>query len=210
MNKWLPILLLLLPAGALAADWSGSVTALSDYRDRGVSVSAGDPAVQGVLDLDLDRHWRLSGFASSLKGDRRGDAELDFGASYGGDLGAMGFWSLGGQGVFYPGKAGGDQAEAFGAAGLDYGLLVGSLGFTYAPENDNLYLDARLDADWPGKPFGLSLAAGHESFRTRPDKWDWSAGVFYRFDAVTARLRYADSDRVGTGAAVLFGLSFGF
>lgn len=203
---------------AWAADLSGEVGFVTDYRDRGISQSDKDFAVQGALDLDLDDQWRLSAWASSLKDNRLGDAEINIGASYADGFGLQGFWVAGVQGVLYPGgPVGGNHAELYGSVGLDYGLAVPSLGVTYAPSNNDgtggsFYTQARLDANWPGKPFGASITAGFDQRQRVKDKWDWSLGLFHTAGPATFTLRYVDTDLAGrfSDATVVFQASIGF
>ncbi|RME65721.1 MAG: hypothetical protein D6782_05685, partial [Alphaproteobacteria bacterium] len=183
-TKYLAPPLIFLSADVAAADLSGEIGFVSDYRDRGVSQSAEAVAVQAALDLDITEAWRLSAWASSLRDNPLGDAEINLSASYAGGLGLMGFWVAGVQGALFPGGPGGDHVELYGTLGLDYGLLVPSLGVTYAPSNNdgtgaNLYAQARVDAAWPGKPYGAIFSAGFDHFERARDKWDWSAGLFY-------------------------------
>lgn len=203
---------------AWAADLSGEITAVSDYRDRGVSQSDKDPAVQAALDLDLDDKWRLSAWASSLNSNPLGDAEINLGASYADGFGLQGFWVAGVQGVLYPGgPVGGNHIEFYGSAGLDYGLIIPSLGVTYAPSNNdgtggNLYTQARIDANWPGKPFGATITAGFDHHQRSKDRWDWSLGLFHTAGPAIFTLRYVDTGLRGrlSGTTVVFEASFGF
>ncbi len=205
-------------APAAAADWSGEIALLTDYRDRGVSRTDRDPAVQAAVHADLTPAWRLSAWASSLNDDPLGDAEINLTASYAGVFGLQGFWSAGVQGVLHPGGTlGGNHVEFYGNAGLDYGLLVPSLGVTFAPSNDdgtgsNFYGQARVDAYWPGKPFGAALSAGFEHLQRARDKWDWSIGLFHTAGPATFTLRYIDTDLPGrlSGSAAVLEVSFGF
>lgn len=50
-----------------AADFSGSVAAVSNYRYRGVSLSHNDPAAQAALIYDDPRGWYAGAFASTVR-----------------------------------------------------------------------------------------------------------------------------------------------
>jgi uncharacterized protein (TIGR02001 family) len=54
-------------AGSAAAQVSGSLALLSDYRFRGVDFSAGDPAVQLDVNYDTQRGAYLGAFASNAR-----------------------------------------------------------------------------------------------------------------------------------------------
>ena len=62
---------------------SGNVAIVSDYRFRGVSLSGGDPAIQGGIDLAHQSGFYAGTWASSIDGgDAFGEMELDLYAGY--------------------------------------------------------------------------------------------------------------------------------
>ena len=68
---------------------SGSVTLVSDYRFRGVSLSGGDPAIQGGIDLAHESGFYVGTWASSIDDggtDLLGDVELDVYAGWSGEV----------------------------------------------------------------------------------------------------------------------------
>ncbi len=69
---------LLLATGAVQAQVTGTVTAVSDYDFRGVSLSGTDPALQGSVDWANESGFYAGLWASS---------SLDFGPGYGRGLG---------------------------------------------------------------------------------------------------------------------------
>ncbi|MFZ5610138.1 MAG: TorF family putative porin [Pseudomonadota bacterium] len=203
MKRWATVLffLALVVPSPLAAQWYGEASVTSDYRDRGVSYSGGDVAVQGLIERGFDSGLNLGVWASTLRQAPGGDAEVNIYASYGKDMGAVGFWSLGAQYVGFVGAPGTDYGEVFAAIGVDYGLAVASLGLSYTPSRNDikaggdLYTQARIDAHWPGRPYGASARLGYDRLEKLTDKWDWSLGLFYRWRAATLSLDYVDSAR---------------
>jgi uncharacterized protein (TIGR02001 family) len=61
------LLALALAANEAAAQVSGSITAVSNYRYRGVSLSHNDPAGQGTIVYDDPQGWYAGGFASTVR-----------------------------------------------------------------------------------------------------------------------------------------------
>jgi uncharacterized protein (TIGR02001 family) len=49
------------------AEWSGSVSVVSDYRYRGISLTGNDPALQGTIDYDDPSGFYAGAFASNVK-----------------------------------------------------------------------------------------------------------------------------------------------
>jgi uncharacterized protein (TIGR02001 family) len=68
------------------AQWSGSVTAVSEYRYRGTSFSDGKPSVQAGLAYDAGGGWYAGGFGASTRLAGRGGAQL---LAYGGRAGRL-------------------------------------------------------------------------------------------------------------------------
>lgn len=71
---------------ALAADLSTTISVTDDYRFRGISQSAGDPAIQGTLDLTFENGFYAGVFASNIDFDDGGKTEVDYYGGYYTDL----------------------------------------------------------------------------------------------------------------------------
>lgn len=210
---------LFMPLEVLAQDWDVNIGAVTDYRDRGVSQSDKDPAIQGSIEAWFENGLSFGVWASTIeKAPSGGDAEINLYASYSDSLGALGFWTLGAQFVSF---VDGDEAkygEIYGILGVDYGFATASLNLTYTPDRndldagDNLYTQGRIDAHYPGSGFGLSLTTGFDYYQRFEDKWDWSVGAFYQWDKLTFTLDYVDTNKSGAlrDAAVVAGVKFSF
>ncbi len=80
------------PAMAQSEDDSGFTTSANvalttDYRFRGVSLSGGEPAIQGGFDVGHESGFYVGTWASSIKGGPSyGDLEFDVYAGWGGNL----------------------------------------------------------------------------------------------------------------------------
>lgn len=205
---------------------SGSATALTDYRFRGLSASHGDPALQGTVTLALDSGPYVGAFASTTGGNPaqaidRGDAEVDLYAGYATRL-PGGFGLDGGLTYYlYPGHAGprsSNYLESY--ANLDYSLgpAQARLGAAYAPSgqaalpgrDDSLYLFGELSAGIPLTPLTLRAHVGRTSgalgrVNLDPadhDYVDWSLTAEAAQGPFRAGLSYVDTDLAGTKVAL--------
>ena len=73
---------LLASTGAWAADASLTLEGVSDYRFRGISQSAGDPALQGSFDIAFDNGWYVGTWASNIDFGDDADIEVDWYGGY--------------------------------------------------------------------------------------------------------------------------------
>jgi uncharacterized protein (TIGR02001 family) len=112
-------LLLYTCAGGAAAQFSGTLSAVTDYRYRGITFSDRDPAVQAGLAYDDPQGWFVGGFGSTVRL-----------APPGGTTANLQAIVYAGYAVRLPSgisvEAGGDYAAFVGANDLNYGeVFVG-------------------------------------------------------------------------------------
>jgi uncharacterized protein (TIGR02001 family) len=178
---------------------SGNVAVVSDYRFRGVSLSGGDAAIQGGIDVTHDSGFYIGTWASSIDDsgtDVFGDVELDL---YGGwtgavaegvsvDVGLLYYVYPTNDGVFDPVNYWEPYASVTGTlgpveatAGVAYAWKQDSLG-----GDDNLYLYTDLGSSVPGTPVSLSAHLGYTDGVLAPpllagtgddSGFDWSFGA---------------------------------
>lgn len=174
----------------IGVEVSANVALVSDYKFRGVSLSDGDIAVQGGVDVGLPGGFYVGTWASSLDETTvgYGSTELDI---YGGWAGEFGNVStdIGVIGYLYPNAGPGDfdYVEAYGSVGLAIGPAEATLGVAYAPEQDslggtdNFYIYTDLGVGVPGTPVTVTGHLGYtDGFLTfTPDSkaWDYSIGA---------------------------------
>jgi uncharacterized protein (TIGR02001 family) len=203
---------LLLPAPAIAGgsdqeqinafDLTSTVSIVSDYRFRGISLSNREPAVQGSIDVS-HRSGVYAGVWGSTVADTGGaKVEVDGSIGWKGRVGPVTL-DVGGAGYFYPGGTGVNYFETYGYIGKSIGPAELRVGAVYAPVQgnlggtDNLYLTADARVGIPKTPFTLTGSVGHEHGALagpNGNKWDWSFGAEYTRAPFTLGLSYVDTN----------------
>ncbi len=174
----------------IGVEVSANVAIVSEYKFRGVSLSDGDIAVQGGVDLSLPAGFYVGTWASSLDEDTvgYGSTELDI---YGGWAGEFGNIStdVGVIVYIYPNAGAGDfdYVEFYGSVGTTLGPVEASVGVAYAPEQDslagtdNFYIYTDMGVGIPGTPVSLSGHLGYTdgflTFTEDGEAIDYSIGA---------------------------------
>jgi uncharacterized protein (TIGR02001 family) len=210
----LPMLFWAVPA---AAEVSGNVGLVSDYRYRGLSLSRGHPALQGEVLLE-----HASGLYADLWVSTLGhgtETEFQLGGGYSTDLSDHLSIDLSGNYYLYPGAASDNYAEATAQASLTEGHASASFGVSYAPaqrgtgDEDNVYLFGMADYAVPKTRVKLLAGLGYERGAfdevASGGKWDWTLGAELEAKPATLGLAYVGSnadggDRHALVASVLF------
>jgi uncharacterized protein (TIGR02001 family) len=192
------------PAAMPAFTVTGNVSLVSDYRFRGVSLSAGDPAIQGGVTVTHESGLYVGTWSSSLSQTPvYGSQELDLFAGWSGEVASGLTLDAGLLYYVYPGGHVGDGnywepyaslTGAIGPAKLKVGVAydwtqMGLLD-NAGRHDDNLYVYSNLDVGVPGTPLTLSghlgytdgvlapcyYCTGTATFNDRTG-WDWSIGA---------------------------------
>jgi uncharacterized protein (TIGR02001 family) len=190
--RLLPVLVFALswatPAGA--AELSGDVGLVSDYRYRGVSLSDGRPAVQASVTLEHSGFYATAW--SSTLGGRLADSEIDLTAGYERELAPWMSLEVSTTHYAYPSSPGDGYSEAAAAMTVTRGPASAALTFSYAPPQrplrdetgrarDNSYVSASGDYAVPNTPIALKAALGYERGAfdevRHGGKLDWSLGA---------------------------------
>ena len=151
---------------------AGNVAIVSDYRFRGVSLSAGDPAIQGGVTVSHDSGFYIGAWGSSIDDgglETYGEMELDL---FGGWTGAVAEGVTVDVGLLlyaYPTNEFGpvDYWEPYASISGSLGPVNAKVGVAYAWEQDslgggdNLYLYTNLDTAIPGTPVTVSAHLGY-------------------------------------------------
>ena len=176
---------------------TGSVTLVSDYRFRGVSLSGGDPAIQGGVTVTHDSGSYAGTWASSIDDggtDFYGDVEVDLFGGWSGKVSEGIGLDAGLLYYAYPGNAKGVDAEYFepyATVSGDLGPVQAKLGVNYAWDqkalaDDSLYIHTELSSGIPATPVTVSAHLGYTDGAFAPTllagtgddtAFDWSVGA---------------------------------
>lgn len=151
---------------------SGNVVFATDYRFRGLSLSGGDPAIQGTINVNHSSGFYVGAWGSNLEQDLfdvYGNMELDV---YGGWTGEVTSGLTADVGLLYyvypAGSFGdGNVFEPYASLSTTMGPVTGKVGVAYAWKqdslggDDNLYLYTDLSAGIPDTPISLSAHLGY-------------------------------------------------
>ncbi len=170
---------------------TGNVTGVSDYRFRGLSQSAGDPAIQAGLNLNHSSGFYVGAWASTinfanispLTSSIYGKSELDLFAGWTGAI-ANGVTADAGLLFYvYPGGKVGKANffEPYASVSGTVGPVTAKLGLAYAwkqasldfnadgKSDDNVYIYTDLSAGIPDTPVSVSAHLGYTDGALSPN-----------------------------------------
>jgi uncharacterized protein (TIGR02001 family) len=192
---------------------SGNVALVTDYRFRGVSLSGGDPAVQGGITVSHASGFYLGAWSSSIEGGALyGEQELDLFGGWSGNVASGTKVDVGILKYVYPTNDVGpaDYWEPYASIAQTFGPATAKFGVAYAWEqdslggDDNLYLYTNLDIGVPQTPITVSGHLGYTDGVLSPSLlaggtddqgWDWSVGASATvFGHLTAGVSYVGVD----------------
>lgn len=178
---------------------SGNAALTTDYRFRGISLSDGDFAVQGGVDVVHSSGFYVGAWGSSLEdSDALGNAELDIYAGWSGEVGSGLSVDVGL--LYYAYPNGKDPLvpaniwEPYASVSADLGPASLTVGAAYAWEqdslggDDNLYVYTDLGVGIPETPISVSAHLGYTDGALSPKiltesgtggGFDWSLGASY-------------------------------
>lgn len=224
--KWLAAGVALMAAGvAHAGEFSMTVTATSDYDFRGVTQTAGEPAIQGSIDWAADNGLYVGAWASNVDFGRCCDesVEVDLYAGFaGGDEEGLTF-DVGALYYSYPGADDLDYPEVY--AGIAYGIFDAKVWYSwdfFALDKSAYYIEGNVSVPLPAD-FGLSLHLGYNDGEAFDEPgyssyFDYSVGVTKALGNWEFELKWVDGsdwkelnnqpkDVLSSDARVIFSVS---
>jgi uncharacterized protein (TIGR02001 family) len=178
--------------------FSGGATLVTDYRFRGLSLSAGDPAIQGTIGVAHSSGFYVGVWGSSLEDSAvYGNMELDV---YGGWSGPVGGGFSADVGLLYYVYPNGHSPipanvfEPYASVSYDIGPASAKLGVAYAwsqdslGNDDNVYVYFNLSSGIPGTPITVDGHVGYTDGPLSPNVltgnslaggWDYSIGASF-------------------------------
>jgi uncharacterized protein (TIGR02001 family) len=183
------------PASSITV--TGNVALVSDYRFRGVSLSGGDPAIQGGVTVTHDSGFYVGTWASSIDDagtDFYGDVETDLFAGWSGKVSEGIGLDAGLLYYAYPSNAKGIDAEYFepyATISGELGPVTAKFGVNYAWDqkslvDDSLYIHTELSSGIPQTPLSVAAHLGYTDGAFAPTllsgtgddtAFDWSLGA---------------------------------
>lgn len=184
------------PEQAFAVSANFALT--SDYRFRGISLSGGDPAVQGGLDINHDSGLFAGTWASSIAASGGSTTELDIYGGYGGSTGGVDY-TVTALAYVYPGGRGVNYFEALASLSTSAGPGTVGVDIAWVPSQDNfggdnLYLAAKGELALGNSHASLFGHLGYENGDVYDGKLDWEAGISYAVGHITASLSYVGTN----------------
>lgn len=143
---------------------TGNVQGVTDYRFRGISLSAGDFAIQGSIGVSHDSGFYVGSWASSLEdSDVFGSTELDLYAGWTGEVASGLTADVGLLYYVYPNGHVGDANlfEPYASLTYAFGPATAKAGINYAWDqdslggDDNLYLYGDVGVAIPDSPISI-------------------------------------------------------
>jgi len=207
LSQGVAAVLLMASAATANAELSGTVTAVSDYDFRGISLSSTDPALQGSIDYSMESGFYAGAWASNIDygPDYDGSIELDLYAGFAGET-EMGLgWDVGLVWYMYPdSSSSATKDEISDYPELYFGLTYNVFEFKQWYSNDlsgsdenGFYTEANAGFELPAN-FGLNLHAGYnwgDYFDDIDSEYiDYSIGVAYTLGNFDLELKWVDNN----------------
>ncbi|MFD1785970.1 TorF family putative porin [Sphingomonas floccifaciens] len=178
-----------------------NLSAVSDYRFRGITQTDGDPAVQGSVEATAPSGIYAGLWGSTIAAYEGAHTEVDV---YGGYRTVLSGWSVdvGIISYLYPGADNVSSAEIYGSGAHAVGDGEVKLGISYTPhqaqlgDTDGLYVFTDVSTPLPRVPVTVRAHLGREAgvnTTTDAPKIDWLVGADFATGPVTLSLAWVDA-----------------
>lgn len=195
-----------------------NLTAVSDYRYRGLSLSDKRPALQADLTVSQANGAYVTAFASTIDEYGQDDlgkgatVELDYAVGWAFTRGGLDF-DIAASAYTYPGGVDVNYIELPLQVSKTAGAWTGSFGFDYAPEqqalaDSNRYVWVGLDYTSRALPVSLAARVGREDGAFANEKTDWSLSASRESGRLKTSVTYVDSDQGAGGVVLSLGARF--
>ncbi len=179
---------------------SYNLALVSDYRFRGLSQTNRAPAVQGGIDAAFSSGFFVGTWATNIADYGGSKVEVDLYGGYGGSIGGFDY-TASVLGYLYPGGNRVNYIEFQSTVARTIGPVTTTVTLTYAPDQwnttrDNFGAEVGANVAVIGTPLTASFSLGREN-GYYDEKWDWSAGLSYPFEALEISAAYIDSNYGG-------------
>lgn len=192
---------------------SGDVTAISDYRFRGVSMTSKKPAAQGTLNVEHSSGFYVTVWGTNISDFNGAKSEFDFMTGYVFSLGNDVSVDVGVMEYTYPGGTGTNYFEAYASATMPVGIGELSVGFNYTPSqnnlgnSDNIYITSGYSMPIMDTGLSANVHLAYEDGAFGDEKLDWSLGASYDFEQFTVGVDYIDTN-LGSGSGGATGVGY--
>lgn len=206
-GSWVLIGTLACATPAIALDWSGELTAATEWMDRGVSQTAGDPAFQASIEVASEPGVYLGLFGSNVDFGDCCSERLQFDGTLGvaRPLGAL-EWDFGVTLSRFPGTSENLDFEEYH---LGFRLRNVAFAAYWTPDfagvgREAWYMELGADHELPWHAVRLLLHVGYTHGSALARRFvddtglepyrDWQIGLQREFGRITATLAWADTD----------------
>jgi uncharacterized protein (TIGR02001 family) len=213
-TQGLAALVLLATTTAAHAEFSGTVTATTDYDWRGVTQTAQDPALQGSLDYATDFGLYAGAWASNVDfGSGDPNVEIDFYVGWGG--GETLLWDVGAIYYVYPGESDFNFPEIYASLGWEF--IEGKISYSWdfaGTSETAFYYEANVDYGLPanfgvighiGYSDGDGITAAYSNYDVNgniveevDNYMDWAVGITYTWGHFDLALKWVDGEDLET------------
>jgi uncharacterized protein (TIGR02001 family) len=193
------------------AQWSASVSAMSDYRFRGVSLSDHKPDLRAGIAYDGRAGWYGGAALTRVElGPEGARAQLLGYAGLSRRWSADWAWDAGITATHFVADADYDYAELYaGVLGRNLQARVYASPTYFGRHSRSLY--AELDAQWPlSRWWSAQAHAGRLAASGRGQRSDWRVGLRRGFDAAQVQLDWSSAGHGGPYPAAYDGRRSGW
>jgi len=189
---------------AAQAEITGNAAVVSDYNWRGISQSAGDPAIQGGIDYSHESGFYAGAWGSNVDFGDCCDENVEVDVYTGFRGGETLTWDVGLIYYWYPGADDLDFPEIY--VGLGWEWLSGKISYSNDFGNYDesaFYYEANAAYELPANfginaHLGFSDGDGVEAAYGQDNYFDWAIGVTYALGNFNLGLKYADGSDLET------------